>query len=302
MPLTLEKTPMTETSLASLFQDEQHKPFTLPGGRAAALLVHGFPGTPKEMRPLGHALNAAGWSVEGILLPGFGADIDTLYQRRFEEWGEAVETTLDRMKQTFDPVVLVGYSFGGAVSLQVAMYESPAALVLLAPFWKMFDSVWRVLSVVRYISPTIQPSRLFNLDFKDPKLLSTMGEFLPGLDLQDPQMQQAVIEYKIPIKLIEEVRKAGLAGYNAAPHITCPTLIVQGTQDTSVSVESTQKLIKHLNVPVSYHEFETGHKLVHPEEPTWDKIHQVILDYMQEVRANSAAIKSNQAEEAKNSN
>ena len=37
-----------------------------------ALLLHGFPGTPAELRPLGEVLAAAGISARAPLLPGFG--------------------------------------------------------------------------------------------------------------------------------------------------------------------------------------------------------------------------------------
>ena len=63
------------------FQGDEHQPFHWNGGQPAALLVHGFPGTPAEMRPLGTALHQAGWTVYGPLLPGFGPDIVTLFER-----------------------------------------------------------------------------------------------------------------------------------------------------------------------------------------------------------------------------
>ncbi len=56
----------------ALFQGEEHQPFHWVAGPPAALLVHGFPGTPAELRPLGQALYEAGWTVSAPLLPGFG--------------------------------------------------------------------------------------------------------------------------------------------------------------------------------------------------------------------------------------
>ena len=73
-----------------MFQGEEHRPFLLNGDRGAALLVHGFPGTPAEMRPLATVLNNAGWTTKGILLPGFGAEIETLGGRDPADWVESV--------------------------------------------------------------------------------------------------------------------------------------------------------------------------------------------------------------------
>ncbi len=48
------------------FNGPEHADFTIPGGDPAALLVHGFPGTPAEMRPLAEALNERGWTARVI--------------------------------------------------------------------------------------------------------------------------------------------------------------------------------------------------------------------------------------------
>src|SRR5439155_483073 len=45
--------------------------FSLPGSRPlGCLLVHGFTGTPEEMRPLGEALAARGFPVHAVRLAG----------------------------------------------------------------------------------------------------------------------------------------------------------------------------------------------------------------------------------------
>ena len=55
------------------YQAPEHQPFLWRGHHtAAALLIHGFPGTPAEMRPAAQALHSAGLTVQGLLLPGFG--------------------------------------------------------------------------------------------------------------------------------------------------------------------------------------------------------------------------------------
>jgi pimeloyl-ACP methyl ester carboxylesterase len=54
------------------FPGLEHQPFAEGDGPATAVLVHGFPGTPAEVRPLAAALVAVGWRVRAPLLPGFG--------------------------------------------------------------------------------------------------------------------------------------------------------------------------------------------------------------------------------------
>ncbi|MCE7861299.1 MAG: carboxylesterase, partial [Chloroflexi bacterium CFX2] len=49
---------------------ETAEPFLLPGNRTGILLIHGFTGTPKEMRWMGDYLNEFGYSCLGIRLAG----------------------------------------------------------------------------------------------------------------------------------------------------------------------------------------------------------------------------------------
>ena len=91
------------------FQGEEHQAFMLSGGRPAALLIHGFPGSPAEMRPVGEALHNAGWTTQGLLLPGFGPDIASLERRRLEDWQAAVAKAMARLRQDHPG----GFSPGG---------------------------------------------------------------------------------------------------------------------------------------------------------------------------------------------
>src|SRR5512147_1194374 len=105
---------MTRLTLPKPFDGSEHRSFLWEGSDCAALLVHGFPGTPAEMRPLGTVLRDAGWTVHGLMLPGLGADIASLEQRAGRDWSDAVRQALAGLQQHYSPVLLVGYSMGGA--------------------------------------------------------------------------------------------------------------------------------------------------------------------------------------------
>ena len=67
------------------------------------------------MRPLAELLHQDGWTVHGLLLPGFGPEIATLPQRHRDEWIAAVQDALGALRQAgHRPLLLVGYSMGAA--------------------------------------------------------------------------------------------------------------------------------------------------------------------------------------------
>jgi len=53
-------------------------PFDLVGGDVGVVCIHGFTGSPYEMRYLGEALARAGRTVRNLLLPGHGTSVDDL--------------------------------------------------------------------------------------------------------------------------------------------------------------------------------------------------------------------------------
>lgn len=264
--------------LAQLFQGEAHRAFTLPGGRAAALLVHGFPGTPAELRPLAESLNRAGWTVHGLLLPGHGAQIETLFEHSHADWLTAVQTALADLQRSFHPVLLVGYSLGAALALQAAVVQPPTALALLAPFWRL-GTTWQQW-IGFLLKPIFRQVRPFQkADFANPQVRHGLGNLLPGINLADPEVQQTLRQLTIPTRIFEELYQVGQGAYRAAPQATRPTLIVQGRQDEVVRPELTRQLMQRLPGPLRYQELLSGHYMIHPDDPGWLHLEQAVLDF-----------------------
>ncbi|HEX2688563.1 MAG TPA: alpha/beta fold hydrolase [Kofleriaceae bacterium] len=113
-------------------------PFDFAGeAHVGVICVHGFTGSPYEMRYLGEALARTGATVRGLLLPGHGTSIDDLERIRWEDWAAAVEREVDAMSQRCRRVVVVGQSLGGLLALHVAAHRPALAAVatLAAPLW-----------------------------------------------------------------------------------------------------------------------------------------------------------------------
>ncbi|GAC1334196.1 MAG: alpha/beta fold hydrolase [Candidatus Dormibacteria bacterium] len=95
-------------------------PFDLGTGELGVLLIHGFCGTPPEMRDLGEHLAAAGFRVRGTLLPGHGATPEELRRTHWEDWVAGAQADLDVLKQECRLVFCAGQSMGGTISLLLA--------------------------------------------------------------------------------------------------------------------------------------------------------------------------------------
>src|SRR5207244_10546885 len=76
------------------------QPFSLGPAEAAVgvLVLHGFTGTPFEMRLLGDSLAARGWAVEGPCLAGHGGSTADLAGSGWPDWVATADQALDRLR------------------------------------------------------------------------------------------------------------------------------------------------------------------------------------------------------------
>ncbi len=275
------------------FAGEEHQPFTLKGGSNAALLVHGFPGSPAEMQPLAALLNQRGWTTRAILLPGFGAEFEHIVHKTKEDWKQAILTELRDLQRHHQHVVLIGNSMGGALSIEISGESTspPDALILFAPFWKVSHLAWNALPLIQILFPQPRLFKYLNLDFNNPEVRKGILNFMPGADLDNPQVQQAIRDFRVPVKMFAQIHRAGKAGYQYASKIRQPTLVIQGRQDELVLPTLTKKLIARFHAPVHYVEVDAEHNAISPSAPGWNVVQESIIKFTEAQRKSHAAFR-----------
>lgn len=109
------------------------EPFLLLGDRSkpACLLVHGFTGTPKEMRWMGEYLNQNGYTCLGIRLAGHATDPEDMIRSNWTDWVASVEDGFSLLRDSSDAVFLVGLSMGGVLSLLMSTRANVNGVVSL---------------------------------------------------------------------------------------------------------------------------------------------------------------------------
>lgn len=263
-----------------LMDGPKYEGFHYEGGKPGVLVVHGFLGTPDEVRGLGQALNSSGWTVEGVLLPGSGPDLSNLYQRRWRDWAAVVQRALNTLKKDHDPIAIVGYSLGGALAITAAALTPPDALVLLAPYtWE--EGFWKrlVIGIGRLVLPvSVRPFR--RMDFSNVESRGMVGEILAGYNLDDPKLQQILKDLEVPLLVLDQMRIAGILALRNANDVTCPALIIQGRKDRTVKYLATRRLVARLGGPVVYQEMGSSHQLVWVSEPAFPGVSKMVVGFL----------------------
>ena len=227
--------------------------FAFGEGPVGALLVHGFTGSPQGLRALGEHLAASGIAVAGPRLPGHGTTWQDLATRSSDEWRETVETSFDHLRSNVDEIFLVGLSFGGALSLDLAARRADDIDGIVTLAGMVFSKDPR-----RHLAPVIK------------RITSS----LPGVgnDIADPAGKE--IAYKrIPTKAADQVLKYVKKAKDALPWVTAPILVMHGRNDHTVHPSNADYIYQHVG--------STDKELLWLER----SYHVVTLDYDKDVVA-----------------
>lgn len=105
--------------------------FELAGSDDGVLLLHGFSGSPDEVRELGARLNVRGYSIRAPALPGHKGDVLELDRIGEEDYLDEALAWFDQAIRTFRKTYVVGFSMGGALALHIAQRRRPAGIVTI---------------------------------------------------------------------------------------------------------------------------------------------------------------------------
>ncbi len=131
----------------------------------AALLLHGYAGTPFEMEFLANGLRQQGILTFIPTLPGHGTNFTDFQTTCFHDWQQKSEQTFLQLRREFSRVVLIGFSMGGTLALSIGAKFDPAAIICIAtPIclqpWKIWRGAdWRLpfLPLLKWIIPVLAP-------------------------------------------------------------------------------------------------------------------------------------------------
>jgi carboxylesterase len=189
-------------------------------GRAPALVAfHGFGGTAAELLPTLRAVASAGFAVDAAVLPGHGTRATDLQDQTFETWLAGARARATAAAAKHGRVVLLGFSMGSLLALQLAS-ERPAWLVGLAALG----------NAVTVRPHTSVPLGLWNRSGRPMPDAYFLKPF--AADMVDPALMDTVVTYdRHPLRAALEVYRAGERVRPVVGRVDCPTLILHGKRD-----------------------------------------------------------------------
>lgn len=203
-------------------------PWTLGDGPRGALLLHGFAGTPPELRRLGEHLAARGWRCSAPVLPGHGLNPEDLHRTRWRHWAGAVQQAFDELAAECDSVAVAGQSMGGALALHLAATDLRVRAVasLATPLWLpgFLQHLLPVISrVVRWHTPSS------DVDLWDQTAVEELHSY--GI-----RSTTSILELK---RLVATVR-------DELVQVRAPVIVLHGARDRTIEPECAAEIARRL--------------------------------------------------------
>ena len=242
------------------------EPAFYEGGRAGALVLHGFTGNPGSMRGVAEALAEAGFTVDLPLLPGHGTKVDDMIPTGFADWLGHAEDRYQALAERCDQVVVVGLSMGGALTAWLGS-EHPeiAGLVCINAVVSVPDGMREAVTEV---------------------LASGADRFAGiGSDIADPDTVESAYAETPLAPLLTMFDAADNLG-DRLGQITSPMLIVTSTQDHVVPPENSDLLAAQVSGPVERLRCERSYHVVTMDYDK-DLVIAATVDFAEKVTASA---------------
>lgn len=136
------------------FDPDVVRPWRLGDGPRGVLLLHGYAGSPPELRRLGEHMAANGWRCSGPALAGHGTTTKDMSKTGWHDWVASARAALDELSRQCSSVAVVGQSMGGTIALHLAATDErvQAVATLAAPV--RLGGPWPVvLPLARFVYP-----------------------------------------------------------------------------------------------------------------------------------------------------
>lgn len=210
------------------FDPELVRPWTLGTGRRGVLLLHGFAGTPPELRRLGEHLAAHGYRCHGPVLVGHGTTPEELRSTDRRDWMRSAREALAALAGECDEVMVAGQSMGGTLALHLAATDLRVAAVatLAAPVWVSGLAV-RTVPLIRHVLRWNQPGD--DIDLYDPDAIEELYSY-------GRRSYHSINQF---LRLIADVR-------DQLAEIRAPVLVLHGGRDRTIHPDNAAEIERRL--------------------------------------------------------
>jgi carboxylesterase len=217
------------------------EPYSHDGGDTGVLLLHGFTGSPKSMKPWGEFLASHGYTVRVPRLPGHGTRWQDMNITTWQDWYAEADRSFRELAARSSQVFVMGLSMGGSLTLRLAEMKGDA------------------IAGIVLVNPAVHSERPDR--FALPIIKHVIGSF-PGIsnDIKKPGQDEGAYD-RIPLKAAHSLTHLWSAVKTDIAAIDQPLLLFRSAEDHVVEASNATFILDHVSstdktevvLPDSYH-------------------------------------------------
>jgi carboxylesterase len=198
------------------------EPFAADGGPVGVLVLHGFTGSPRTVRPWAEHLAAAGLTVRAPLLPGHGGSWQELAKTGWTDWYAEAERAFTELSGRCEQVFAAGISMGGCLAFRLAETQGDrvSGLVVVNPSLAGDNPLIPFAPVLKYLVRSI------------PSI---------GGDIKKPGTSEGAAK-KTPVAAVATLPRMWKTTAAELASVTQPVLVYRSTVDHVVGPASMKRL------------------------------------------------------------
>jgi carboxylesterase len=202
------------------------EPFAADRGPVGVLVLHGFTGSPRTVRPWAEHLASAGLTVEAPLLAGHGGTWHDLAKTGWTDWYADADRSLTELRTRCAQVFVAGISMGGCLAFRLAEVRprDVSGLVVVNPSLAKDNPLIPFAPALKYVIRSV----------------SSIGGDIKKADAQEGATKRTPIASVATLPRMWKATAAALGG------VTQPVLVYRSTVDHVVGPASMKLLTARL--------------------------------------------------------
>ena len=203
------------------------EPYSHDGGDTGVLLLHGFTGSPKSMKPWGEFLAAHGYTVRVPRLPGHGTRWQDMNITSWQDWYAEADRSFRELAARSSRVFVMGLSMGGSLTLRLAEMKGDA------------------IAGIVLVNPAVHSERPDR--FALPIIKHIIGSF-PGIsnDIKKEGQDEGAYD-RIPLKAAHSLTHLWSAVKTDIAAIDQPLLLFRSAEDHVVEASNAAWILSHVS-------------------------------------------------------
>lgn len=210
------------------------EPFLFESGDIGCLLVHGFAGSPMEMKYLGEYLASKGITTHGVRLAGHATSPRDLERTKWDQWYVSVVEGYGKLKKIgMKKIFIAGLSLGGLLTLYFAENNKDVdGIITMSSPAAMDEMQFKLMPVVDFFVDNVN---------------------LKALRLEKKEFDLPHIQYDtLPMPAIRELIKFSMIVEKNLSKVTAPILVVHSQKDKTIPFHEAIEIATKVNSKIRF--------------------------------------------------